>query len=594
MGLVRDGIPAASGIVIAPAHVLRWDVPRVPEAQALAAGSVEVEIERFRAACAAATADTQRLQQETAARLGPVEAQIFEPQILMLQDPDLVDRTETYIRENHLGAARAFEVRVLEWESQWSHTAHPMVLDKLNDLADVHARVFRHLLGLPQADPLLRDADHRVILVAADVAPSLVARMDPQRVVGLALYGGTRASHTSILARSLGIPAVVSLGELTDLLEDGTEMILDGGAGRIVIGPSEEDRRAYRERDFRNREWEQEQLLLSDLEPITLDGFRVALRANLDLPGDALSARAHGAAGVGLLRTEFLVVGRATAPGEQEQYLAYRGVTEAFEGAPVIIRTYDLGGDKFPPFLHMVPEENPFLGWRAIRVCLDEPALFRAQLRALLRAAAHGDVRVMLPLVNDVAEIEATRRLMREVAAELRSEGTAVDALPQLGAMIETPAAAVCAPTLARHVDFFSVGTNDLVQYTLAVDRGNARLSRWYKPFHPAVVRLLHSVARTGAEAGIEVSVCGELAAHPLGAYMLVGMGIPALSVGTSALVEVRRIIRSTDRAAAGEAVARALEASTADEVTAVLADGLDEVMDVDIFAGSVGLPVGD
>ena len=593
MGWTRDGIPASPGIAIGPARVLHFEPPRVPEEASGAVHDVLAEVERLRAACAMARAQTRQIQARTAARLGSVEARIFEPLIMMLEDPELVGRAEAYILENHLSAARAFEVRVLEWQSQWAHTAHPMVLDKLNDLADLHTRVLHNLLDLPDPQEALRNAEQPVIVVAAELAPSHVVQLEPSMILGLALGSGTRASHTAILARSLGLPAVVSLGDIAERLRDGTEMILDGRVGRVVVAPSGAELQAYRERDHLNREWEEEQLRLVHLDAITTDGVRVALRANLDLPSEAVSARAHGADGVGLLRTEFLVVGRGTAPGEEEQFTAYRSVVEAFGGAPVIIRTYDLGGDKFPQFLHMPAEENPFLGWRAIRVCLDEVELFRVQLRALLRASALGNVQLMLPLVNEISEIETTRELLNQVASELRAEGVVLPHSVRLGIMIETPAAAVCAASLASHVDFFSIGTNDLVQYTLAVDRGNSRLANRYNPFHPAVIRLIQMVADAGASAGIEVSVCGEMAAHPLGAFLLLGLGIPALSVGPGALVEIRKVIRSSSAADSAAAARRALQASTADEVVATLTEALRQHLPEEIMGNVLGLPIG-
>ncbi|HEX2184858.1 MAG TPA: putative PEP-binding protein, partial [Chloroflexota bacterium] len=403
MSLARDGIPAAAGIVIAPARVLRWEVPRVPHGATVPPEQVEAEVARFLEACEWAKARIRVIQARTAEAMGAVEAQIFEPQVLMLEDADLIQGTIGYIRESHLTAERAFEWRVLEWESALSHTSHPMVLDRLNDLADVQTRVLRRLMNLPDPDVTQRTDDRTVILVARELTPSITVQLDPEYVVGIATDLGTRTSHSAILARSLDIPCVVSLGDLSEQVRDGQEMILDGRTGRVIVEPVEEEKQAYRERDFAIREWEQELVLLAHLPLRTRDGVEVALRANIDLPGEASNARLHGANGVGLYRTEFLVVGRSTAPGEEEQYRAYRQVAEAFPDAPVVIRTFDLGGDKFPAFLHMAPEENPFLGWRAIRVCLDEPGLFRAQLRALLRAQQHGDVRIMLPLVNEIS-----------------------------------------------------------------------------------------------------------------------------------------------------------------------------------------------
>ncbi|HEX8245561.1 MAG TPA: phosphoenolpyruvate--protein phosphotransferase [Longimicrobium sp.] len=587
MSLVRDGIPAAPGIVIAPARVLRWEVPRVPHGATVAPERVEDEVARFLEACEWAKERIRELQQRTAEKMGEVEAQIFEPQLLMLEDADLVQGTIGYIRENHLTAERAFEWRVLEWESALSHSSHPMVLDRLNDLADVQNRVQRRLMNVADTDLGSRAGEHKhVILVARELTPSLTVQLDPQHVIGIATDLGTRTSHSAILARSLDIPCVVSLGDLSEQVRDGQEVILDGRTGRVIVDPTPDELRTYRDRDFAVREWEQELVLLAHLPALTRDGVEVELRSNIDLPGEATSARSHGACGIGLYRTEFLVVGRNTAPGEEEQYRAYRSVAEAFPGEPVVIRTFDLGGDKFPAFLHMAPEENPFLGWRAIRVCLDEPRIFRTQLRALLRAMKHGDVRIMLPLINEVAEVQATRRHLDECIAELRAEGHDVPDEYRLGAMIETPAAALSAAELARHVDFFSIGTNDLVQYTLAVDRGNSRLARLYNPFHPAVVRLLDMIARAGREAGIEVGVCGEVAANPVAAFMLIGMRVSTLSVGPASLAEIKKVIRSVAFSEAREAAAEALRAPTPDAVLKALTTRLGAVLDLDKFSG--------
>jgi phosphoenolpyruvate-protein phosphotransferase (PTS system enzyme I) len=591
---VREGIPASPGIVIGPARVLRWDVPAVPRGAGIPAERVEAEVERFREACEWAKAQIRELQETTSQSLGTVEAQIFEPQILMLEDPELFEGTITYIRENFLPAERAFEWRVLEWEARWSHSSHPMVMDRLNDLADVQGRVLRRLLGIPDTELGAITGEERVILVVRDLTPSLTAQLRHARVIGIAMDAGTRTSHSAILARSLHIPAVVSLGDLSQQVRSGDPMILDGRSGRVILHPTDEDRAAFRERDFQVREWEQELLLLAHLDPVTRDGARIALRANIDLPTEASAAQSHGAEGVGLFRTEFLVVGRNAVPGEQEQYEAYRQVAMASAPHPVVIRTYDLGGDKFPAFLQMPTEENPFLGWRAIRVCLDQPEMFGAQLRALLRVMAEFDVRMMLPMVNEIAEVQATRKLIDENLNVLREQGEPLPERISVGAMIETPGAALSARHLAEHVDFFSIGTNDLVQYTLAVDRGNSRLARLYNPFHPAVLQLIQAVIDTGHDAGIEVSVCGELAADPVGAFMLIGMGVDALSVGPAALAEIKKLIRSIHRDAAAKAVAEAMEAATPAEVAEALRSRLRAALDLSLFSGSWSLSPGE
>ena len=585
MTIVRDGIAASPGIVIGPAYVLRWEVPPVPHVT-VAPERVESEVARFNEARAWARERIREIQRHAAATLGEVEAQIFEPQIVMLDDPELVDGTIAYIRDNHISAGRAFELRMLEFQSQYSRSGHPMVMDRLNDLLDIELRVVRRLLDLPDPDFTLSDLREQVILVARDLTPTITVQLDPRAILGIATDAGTRTSHSAILARSLNLPAVVSLGDLSTLVRDGEIAVLDGRAGRVIVNPSVAEERMYHDRDITVREWEQELVLLAHLEPVTPDRQPILLRANIDLPGEAEFARAHGAQGIGLYRTEFFVVGRSSPPEEEEQYRCYRQVAEVFPDDAVYIRTFDLGGDKFPLFLHMPSEENPFLGWRAIRVCLDLPDLFRAQLRALLRATAHGDVRIMLPLINDVDEVRRTRALLDEEADRLAREGIEFNTAYKLGIMIETPAAAMTAPELARFADFFSIGTNDLVQYTLAVDRGNAHLARLYTPFHPAVIRLLRVTAEAGRAASIEVSVCGEMASNPLAVYLLLGLGITALSVGPASLPEIKKVIRSVPMADARASVEEIASAATADEVVACLTRGLSRWLDLSLFSG--------
>ena len=517
--------------------------------------------------------------------LGPVEARIFDPQILMLDDVEIADGTVRYIRENHLTAPRAFEWRMMELQTMLTRRANPMVLDKLNDLEDLQVKLLNRMLGLPDPSDFVVEGSP-VILVAPNITPSLTVHLDPSRILGIATDDGTRTSHWAILARSLAIPAVVGLGGITALARYGQEAILDGRIGRVVLDPDERDREVFEDRRSQLQEMEEEIQLVASLESVTRDGQPVALRANLDLPEEAENAALHGAEGVGLYRTEFLVVGRASMPGEEEQFLAYRQVAEAFPQGAIYIRTFDVGGDKFPVFLHMPAEENPFLGWRAIRVCLDEPELFRTQLRAILRASAFGDLRIMLPLVNDADEIRRTREMLEEEEERLDADGILFNSGYKLGIMIETPAAALEAVELARYSDFFSIGTNDLVQYTLAVDRTNARLAHLYNPFHPAVVRQLYQVARVGRAAGIEVSVCGELAANPLGTFLMLGLDITAMSVAWPALPEVKQVIRSVRMEDARVAARKALAAPNAEALVKVLVEGIGDSVDLSAFSG--------
>ncbi len=584
MSIVLDGFGASEGIGLGPVRLLAWGAPQVPH-ETVPKKLVESEVKRFHEAREWARGQLLALKARAEERLGPVEARIFDPQIVMLDDVEIADGTVRYIRENQLTAPRAFEWRMLELHTMWTRRANPMVLDRLNDLEDLQIRMLHRLLGLSDPTTVPLDGDP-VILVAPNITPSMAVQLDRERVVGIATDGGTRTSHWAILARSLEIPVVVGLSEITARTRDGQEAILDGRIGRVVLDPDPREREVFEERKLQLLEMEEEILVLAGLEAVTRDGQPVALRANLDLPEEAEDARRHGAEGIGLYRTEFLVVGRAAMPGEEEQYTAYSQVAEAFKEGAVYLRTFDLGGDKFPMFLHMPAEENPFLGWRAIRVCLDEPELFRTQLRAILRSTAHGDVRVMLPLVNDVLEIERTRHMLEEEQNALEKAGIPFNSSYKLGIMIETPAAALEAVELARHSDFFSLGTNDLVQYTLAVDRTNARLAPLYNPFHPAVVRLLHQVARAGRAAGIEVSICGDMAANPLGTFLLLGLDITSLSVAWPALPEVKHVVRSFRMEDARTAARKALAASTASAVVRALVEGIGDSVDLAAFSG--------
>lgn len=590
MPITRDGVGVAEGIVEGKIRLLSWGIPEVAQYRVEAEG-VEDEVQRFQDAREATRKNLVGLRKATASRLGATESRIFDPQILMLDDPEIVDRTLEYIRGNYATAARAFDWRILELKAMWERTFQPMVLDRINDLDDLHLRVMRSILNLPDLyEPA--DPGESIILVARNLTPSMAVQIDPTVIKGVATDQGTRTCHWAILARSLSLPAVVGLGDISSVAKDGQEAILDGRIGRVILKPTQKERKVFRGREVQLREWREEISQIARLDAVTKDGQPVALRANLDLPWEADEAEIHGAGGIGLLRTEFLVVGRSALPTEEEQYEAYRHVAQTFPDSAVIIRTFDVGGDKFPMFLNMPREENPYLGWRAIRVCLDQPELFRPQLRALLRATAHGDVRIMLPLVNDVDEVLRVRSLLKEEEDRLSSDGLPFNPGYKLGLLIETPAAALDAVELARHADFFSIGTNDLVQYTLAVDRNNTRLASLFNPFHPAVVRQLHQVSRVARAAGIEVSVCGELAADPLGAFLLLGLDIQSLSVAWPSLPEIKKVIREFRIEDARRAAAQALAAPSSHEVTARLLEGVGDSVDLSAFSGRWGLNV--
>ena len=556
-----NGIGASPGIAVGIVHLLRWEVPDVPH-RIIRDDEIGGEMKRFRHAVERAKERLRQLRARVEASAGHEEAAIFEVQLSILEDPDLTRGVEELIQQN-IAAEKAFDIQMLESKQRFARSTSPMVRERVGDLTDVHIRLLTLLLELPDHDPVDVPRGASAVLVTHDLTPSLTVQLDRRSIVGIATDAGTRTSHVAILARSLNLPAIVGLRTATSELRGGEHVILDGSTGLLAIDPSHEDIEAYRERARQEALAEEELRRLASLESVTTDGVRMTLRANVDLPEEAELAATSGAEGVGLMRTEFLVVGRATMPDEEEQYRAYRRVVEAFGGKPVVIRTYDIGGDKLP--VGGFPSEpNPFLGWRAIRMCLDEPELFRTQLRALLRAANHGDVRIMLPLIVTLDEVREARSLLEEAMRELDERGIPVRHDVPLGVMIETPAAAVAADTFVRDVEFFSIGTNDLVQYTLAVDRGNANLARRFTPLHPAVLRLIQRTVSVGEAAGLDVAVCGEMASQPLMAFALIGLGVRQLSVSPRSVPLVKRIVRGISVQLAEEAASAALATSTA------------------------------
>jgi phosphotransferase system enzyme I (PtsI) len=595
------GVPASPGIVDGLVHLLRWEVPDVRH-RIIPDEAVHGEIERFHVALKHAKERLKHVRARAEKHAGPKEAAIFDVQLSILDDDQLLRQVEELIQQN-LGAEKAFDLVLFEWRQQFASHARPLLRERVGDLIDVHIRVLSILLGLPDHDPVDLPKGSNRILVTHDLTPSLTVQLDREAIIGIATDAGTRTSHVAILARSLGLPAVVGLRDATELLTGNEHVILDGTSGVLIINPTTSQIKTYRERRALEALEDKELQALAAADSVTLDGHWVTLRANVDLPEEAEFAAHSGAEGVGLMRTEFLVVGRATMPDEEEQYRAYRHVVEAFGGRPVVIRTFDVGGDKLP--IGSYPTDpNPFLGWRAIRMCLDEPELFKTQLRALLRAAMHGDVRIMFPLVITLDEVKQAKQLLNEAAGELDARKVPYRHDLPLGVMVETPAAAISVHTLVDDVSFFSIGTNDLVQYTLAVDRGSANLASRFTPLHPAVLTLIKRIVDVGVAHRLEVAVCGEMASQPLMAFALIGLGVRCLSVNGRAVPLVKRIVRGVSVSVAAEAANAALESKTAREaegelrrrlMTAFgdapfLRDGLPEFVDGNIFEGSGGL----
>jgi phosphotransferase system enzyme I (PtsI) len=584
------GIPASPGIAVGPVHLLRWEIPEVNH-RIIADDAIPGEIARLHDAFARAKERLAQLRDRVERTAGPQEAAIFDAQSFILDDQDLHSGVEGLIRQN-IGAERAFEIVMFEWSQRFAHAPQPMLRERVGDLKDVEIRVLTLLLDLPDHDPVDLPKGANAILVTHDLTPSLTVQLDRTAIAAIATDTGTRTSHVAILARSLGLPAIVGLRTATQQLNGRETAILDGSTGLLAINPSHTDIDAYRERARQEALAEEELKHLAALDAVTTDDVRITLRANVDLPEEADLAATSGAEGVGLMRTEFLVVGRASMPDEDEQYRAYKRVVEAFGGRPVVIRTFDIGGDKLPVG-GFPTEPNPFLGWRAIRMCLDQPEIFGTQLRALLRAAVHGNVHIMLPLVVTVDEVRAARKLLDKAAADLERRGVPFRRDVPLGVMIETPAAAVACDTFVNDVAFFSIGTNDLVQYTLAVDRGNANLASRFTPLHPAVLKLIRRTVFTAKQHGIDVAVCGEMASQPLMAFALIGLGVRQLSVAPRSVPLVKRIVRGISVEVAEEAANSAAAKKTAAEAGEELRRRLAGVMvDEALFAD--GLPTGE
>ncbi|HEX5438358.1 MAG TPA: phosphoenolpyruvate--protein phosphotransferase [Gemmatimonadaceae bacterium] len=581
------GMPASPGIVIGPVYLLCWEVPDVPH-RVVADDEIEHEIARLHGALSRARERVHLVRDRAARKAGPDEAAIFDAQLLILEDHDLIHRVESLIRQN-LGAEKAFDLTILEWRQRFARHAAAMMRERVGDITDVQIRVLSLLMGLPDHDPVEVPPGANAILVTHDLTPTITVQLDRSAIAAIATDAGTRTSHVAILARSLGMPAVVGLRDAAQRLHGGDMAVLDGTAGTLTLNPSAADVDAFHERSRRDAAISAELALVAAEEPVTTDGVRLIVRANVDLPEEAGQAVASGAEGVGLMRTEFLVVGRTGMPDEEEQYRAYRAVVEAFQGRPVVIRTFDIGGDKYPVG-GFASEANPFLGWRAIRVSLDAPDLFMPQLRALLRAAVHGDLRIMLPLVVSVQEVHDARAMLHTAARELSARGVPFRADIPLGVMIETPAAAIGADTFVGVAEFFSIGTNDLVQYTLAVDRGNANLAPRFTPLHPSVLRLIRRTLEVGTAHGLDVTVCGEMASQPLTAFALIGLGLRQLSVAPGSVGLMKRIIRSISASDAASAAAEALEAPTAAAAEALLMQRLRGVVGDVLFLHD-GLP---
>jgi phosphoenolpyruvate-protein phosphotransferase (PTS system enzyme I) len=509
----------------------------------VAADVVAAEIERFEKALVQTRRQITDVQRKVVESMGASEADIFDAHLLMLEDRVLVDEVMRSIREQKINAEYAFHAVAERYIAALAGADDEYLRERSTDLRDLTGRVLDNLLEVKDAFDL-QHLTEPCILVSHDLSPSTTAQLDKRFVLGFATDIGGQTSHTAIMARSLGIPAVVGLQTATEELETGDYALLDGYNGMVIVNPTDQTLFEYGQLAKIRASLDEKLREIQRQPAVTLDGKIIHLSANIEDQNDVEAVLAQGAEGVGLFRTEFLFINRDSLPGEEEQAQVYRQVAAALKPNPVIIRTLDLGGDKFASHLQLAKEINPFLGWRAIRFCLAQPELFRAQLRAILRASAEGNVKMMYPMISGLDELNQANALVEKCRAELRAEKIPFDEKMDIGVMIEIPSAALIADALAARVQFFSIGSNDLIQYTLAADRTNEKVSHLYEPTHPAIIRLIKATVDAAHRRGIWAGVCGEIAGDPLLAPLLIGLGVDELSAAPTLVAPVKYMIR--------------------------------------------------
>lgn len=572
---VLKGIPASPGIAIGKAY-FHHPADFWVEERPIRSEEVELEVKRFQSAVKDVVEEIQRTQEHIYGEVGEEITKIFDTHRIMLHDPVTIEETIRKIREEHLNAECAFFRTLRRTVASLRSTEDVYLKERAEDVEDIQRRVILKLIG---REPLmsLSDIEADSIVVARNLSPADTVYMHRKHVLGYVTDVGGSTSHAAIVVRALGIPAVVGVETGTRDIDPGDLVVVDGSRGVVYVHPDEGTISEYQHRKQRWAEFEEELAALRDLPAVTLDGHAVEVVANIEFPDEVESALVHGARGIGLYRTEFIYLTRKDLPSEEEQVEAYRKVVERMAPDPVVIRTLDLGGDKIDQGLHTTPELNPFLGWRAIRVCLEREDIFLVQLRAILRAGAFGSVKMMFPMISGIEELRRAKEIVENARDQLRTEGISFGEHCPVGAMIEVPSAAMAADHLAEEVDFFSLGTNDLVQYTVAVDRGNERIATLFDHLHIGVLRLIQRTIEVGHRAGIPVGLCGEMSRDPLAVLLLLGMGLDSFSMAPMAVPEVKKIIREVRFEDAQRIAEEATALRTKDEIRALLTNALWE-----------------
>ena len=572
------GIPAAPGVAFSKAYVLKPKEEFVIPKKEISEEQVPVEISRLEDALINTRREILEIQKKIAQEMTVNDAQIFEAHLLVIEDRMLIDEVILRIKNERLSVEYIFAESLKKYIQVFSRIEDEYLRERVADINDVGRRILQHLLG---KSPRGFDAlEEDVIIVAHDLSPSDTAAMYKKNVLAFVTDIGGRTSHTAIMAKSLEIPAVVGLEDATKKIKTGDTLIVDGKAGMVIVNPDESTLENYRVEQYKLSDITKSFLvILRNLPAETKDGRKVQLAANIELPEEIPSVIEHGAEGIGLYRTEYFYMNRKDLPSEEEHYQAYRMVTEKIAPHSVIIRTLDLGGDKFLSSLKVPHDMLPFLGWRAIRFCLARPDIFKTQLRAILRASAAGKLKIMYPMISGIEELEQANVILNEAKEELRKEGKSFDEKIQVGAMIEVPSAAVTCDILARGADFFSIGTNDLIQYSLAVDRTNEKIAYLYEPAHPAVLRLIKNIIDAGHKAGRWVGMCGEMAGEPEFVLLLLGLELDEFSVSPYVVPEIKHLIRLVSMQQAKEIAKQVMTLATGTEVVEYVNTRLKEII---------------
>ncbi|EUJ27638.1 Phosphoenolpyruvate-protein phosphotransferase [Listeria grayi] len=560
------GIAASDGIAIAKAYLLVEPDLSFEKSEV---ADVESEVKRFQDAVAISKQELEKIRNKAAEDLGEDKAQIFDAHLLVLNDPELVGPIEEAIKSSNVNAESALHDTTDTFIAMFEGMDNEYMRERAADIRDVRKRVLSHLLGVSIPNPSL--IDEEVVVVAEDLTPSDTAQLNRNFVKGFVTDIGGRTSHSAIMARSLEIPAIVGTKEVTHHVAKNDMVIIDGLEGNVIIHPTEEQLAHYRkvQTDFaaQQAEWEK----LKNEKTVSKDGVHVELAANIGTPTDLTGVIANGGEAVGLYRTEFLYMGRDNFPTEEEQFEAYKAVLSGMEGKSVVVRTLDIGGDKTLPYLDLPEEMNPFLGFRAIRLCFANEDLFRTQLRALLRASIFGNLKIMFPMIATVGEFRDAKAILEDEKKKLIADGVEVSDSIELGIMIEIPAAAVLADQFAKEVDFFSIGTNDLIQYTMAADRMNERVSYLYQPYNPSILRLVKNVIDASHKEGKWTGMCGEMAGDQTAVPLLLGLGLDEFSMSASSILKSRSLLKRLNKSDMEKLAAEALNQSTAEEVVALV-----------------------